>query len=107
HGERRGVPAARRKAAEERLLRGFVVEVEGLRVELRGEGLDVLGRDGDGVRQVLLPHREVLEVMHLDYWLPVCTGTALFRVSAITLTPPSGPGRAAGPRASSRGSPPR
>src|SRR5882724_1493114 len=41
HGDRRRVPAARRQAGEQRALRGLVIEVEGLRIELAGEGLDL------------------------------------------------------------------
>jgi hypothetical protein len=42
HGHRRGVPAARGQAAEDAASRRRVVQVEGLRVELAGEGGDVV-----------------------------------------------------------------
>src|SRR6185369_1735372 len=40
HRHRGGMPAARRQALEDRALRGALVEVEGLRIELAREGLD-------------------------------------------------------------------
>ena len=41
HGDRRGVPAARRQAAEQRALGGVVVEMEWLWVELARIGRDL------------------------------------------------------------------
>ena len=41
HGDRRRVPAAGGEAAEHRVFRRRLVEMEGLRIELPGEGLDL------------------------------------------------------------------
>src|SRR5262249_59587957 len=48
HGDGGGVPAARRQSAKQRVRRFLLVEVEGLRVELTGEGLDLLRVDDTG-----------------------------------------------------------
>jgi len=45
HRERSRVPAARREAAEERIARRLLVEMERLRIELGGKALDPLGID--------------------------------------------------------------
>jgi hypothetical protein len=42
HGQRRGVPAAGDKLAEDRPAAGFLVEMKGLRVKLFGESNDVV-----------------------------------------------------------------
>ena len=45
HGQRRRVPAAGREPAENRFACSFIIKVEGLRIELSGEGLDLFGVD--------------------------------------------------------------
>src|SRR5678815_3952840 len=63
HGHGGGVPAARRETAEYRALRGCVVQVERLRVELGGEALDPLGVDAQAPGAAeFLTDREILEV---------------------------------------------
>ena len=57
------MPAARREAGEDRATRGLVVEVEGLRVELGGEGGDRGGIDAQRGRGKFLPDNEVLEYL--------------------------------------------
>src|SRR6266702_339092 len=46
HGNGRGMPTRRGEALQRRLLGGGLVEVVGLRIELRCEPLDVLPRHG-------------------------------------------------------------
>src|SRR5262249_32999592 len=41
HGDGGRMPAARRQAGEERILRGLFIEMEGLRIELAGERLNL------------------------------------------------------------------
>src|SRR5262249_15405699 len=62
------------KAAEEARFRGRLVEVERLRIELRGECLYLVGRHGKRAGGILLPHLEVLEVV--QHGQPVCTRTS-------------------------------
>src|SRR2546427_767193 len=62
HGHRRGVPAARRQPPEYRAARGPFVEMEGLRVEFGGEGLDPFLFDAQTPGPEGLPHREVFEI---------------------------------------------
>jgi len=61
------VPAARGEAAEDRLLRGGVIQMKGLRVELRREAADALGihahARGAGV---LLSGGVIFQVAHLS-----------------------------------------
>src|SRR6476620_10161443 len=52
HGHRGGVPAARYQATEDRMTRGFLVEVEILRVEFPGEGDDVVLLDPQPLRRL-------------------------------------------------------
>src|SRR5207248_2311961 len=62
HGHRRGMPAARRLAAEDRAARRVAIEVERLRVEFRREGLDALLIYAQAPRAVDLAGGEVLEI---------------------------------------------
>jgi hypothetical protein len=62
HRQRRRVPAAGGKAAEDRVFGRFVVEVKGLRVERRGEAADRLGVHRDLAGPVGLARREVLKI---------------------------------------------
>jgi hypothetical protein len=61
HRHGRGVPSARDQLAEEGALRCLFVQVERLRIELRGERLDAVSRHGDGAGTELLSHLEVFE----------------------------------------------
>src|SRR4029453_866998 len=62
HGDRGGVPAAGRQSRKQRALRPLVVEVEGLRIELAGERLDLGRVDDMGRAREPLPDGEVLEI---------------------------------------------
>src|SRR5262249_28490932 len=62
HGDRGGVPAARRQSRKQRALRPLVVEVEGLRIELAGERLDLGRVDDMGRAREPPPDGEVLEI---------------------------------------------
>src|SRR5262249_24704153 len=62
HGHRRGVPAARRQALEQRILGRFLVEVEGLRVVVGGEALDLRGVERPRSAGESLPDVEIFEV---------------------------------------------
>jgi hypothetical protein len=62
HGEGRGVPAARGQALEERGPGRVVIEVERLRVERGGEGLDRFRVHPEPWRPILLSDHEVLEI---------------------------------------------
>src|SRR5439155_8983876 len=63
HGERGGMPAARRQAAENRRARGVVVEVKRLRIELRGETLDPLRVHMKRVRPEDLSDGKIFEIV--------------------------------------------
>ncbi len=54
HGQRGGVPAARHKAPENRLARGFLVDVKGLWIVLLGEGNDRVLSSGIGTTAIQL-----------------------------------------------------
>src|SRR5262245_65174 len=56
------MPATGREAAEQRALRGRVIEVEGLRVELRGKSFDLRRVDGVRAAAEALPDMKILEV---------------------------------------------
>src|SRR5262249_18330919 len=62
HGDRGGVPAARRQSREQRALRPLVIEVEGLRIELPGERLDLRRVDDMGRARESPSDGEVLEI---------------------------------------------
>ena len=62
HGDGRDMPAARRQAAEKRVLRRLFVEMEGLRIELFRESLDLLGFDAMGTGGEAPPGRDVVEI---------------------------------------------
>src|SRR6185437_13316174 len=64
HGDRRCVPAARDKTAEQRVTSRRIVEVERLRIELPGEGLDLLHIDDVCFGYETLADVEVLEIVH-------------------------------------------
>src|SRR5207249_2778160 len=64
HGERGGVPAACRQAAEYRAARGRLVEMEGLRIEFGGEALDPLLLDPQTPGSEFLSCSEIFEVTH-------------------------------------------
>src|SRR5207302_10640520 len=67
HGDRRGVPAARGEPLEERIVRGGFVEVIGLRIVLRGEGLDRFRIDAQAPGREFLAGREIFEIaFHAD-----------------------------------------
>src|SRR5213593_4484164 len=55
HGDRAGVPPAGGQPAEDRVARGVLVEMERLRVELRGKGLDSLLVDRQRTGAIDLP----------------------------------------------------
>ena len=61
HGDRHGVPAARREAAEQRALRRLIVEMKRLRVELAGKGLDLRGIDCVAGAGEALPDGKIVE----------------------------------------------
>src|SRR5262249_54270425 len=63
HRERGGVPAARGEALEDRGARGRFVQMERLRIELCGEGLDLLYIDGEAARSEGLANRVIFEVL--------------------------------------------
>src|SRR5439155_6496435 len=74
HGERRGVPAARREALEERIVRGSFVEVIGLRIVLRGECLDRFRIDAKAPGSEFLAGGEIFEIaFHVAYFTRVRT----------------------------------
>jgi len=52
------MPALGRQAAEQRFAARFLVEMKALRVELRGEFLDVVGGEGERSQFAPLPDRE-------------------------------------------------
>src|SRR4029077_18561213 len=62
HAHRRGMPAARSQALENRIARGGFIEMEGLRVELRREGLDLVLLDREPAGAEFLPDGIVLDV---------------------------------------------
>src|SRR5262245_4080206 len=62
HGERRGVPAARREPAENRAARRLLIEMERLGVEFSGETLDLLLLDPHAPGAVFLPGGEILQI---------------------------------------------
>jgi hypothetical protein len=57
-----GVPAARRQSAEERVVRGLFVEVEGLRIEFGREHLDLIGVNAEPPRAKGLADRKVFGI---------------------------------------------
>jgi hypothetical protein len=63
HGDRRGVPAARREAAQDRALRGFLIEMEWLRIEFGGKGFYPRGIDPQTTRAEFLAHDEILKIV--------------------------------------------
>jgi hypothetical protein len=63
HGERRGVPAARREAAQDRALRGFLIEMEWLRIEFGGKGFYPRSIDPQTNRVEFLAHDVILEIV--------------------------------------------
>jgi hypothetical protein len=62
HRNCRGVPAARCQSAEDRVARGLVVEVKGLRVEFGGEAPNLVHVDSRHSRCEGQPRDEVLEI---------------------------------------------
>src|SRR5205823_10343484 len=64
HGERGGVPSARRQAGEEGFAGGGFIEMERLRIELRGERLDRRRVETKLVREVFLSRGQVVEPDH-------------------------------------------
>src|SRR5262249_27766314 len=62
HGDSGGVPAARRQSGKQRALRLLLIEVEGLRIELTGERLDLRRVDDMGRAGEPPSDGEVLEV---------------------------------------------
>src|SRR5438270_12083672 len=64
HGKRGGMPSARRQAAEERVAGSGFVEMERLRIELGGEGLDRGCVQPKRFRHELLSGSEFLEPDH-------------------------------------------
>ena len=68
------MPAACGEAAEERTARRLVVQMEWLRIELCGEGLDGGRVDTKRCRDELLSRGEVFEIDHGDS--PRCTAMA-------------------------------
>src|SRR5580658_2843200 len=81
HRHRRGVPAACGEAVEQALARRILVEMEGLRVELRGEGLDLGCIDPARFGAELLADRKILEISHAHddaSWTPFRGNSAAF-----------------------------
>jgi hypothetical protein len=70
HGQRRRVPAACRQAAEQRALRGCVVQMERLGVKLGREPADDVGIDGQGARAENLAGLHVVEMDVFGHRLP-------------------------------------
>src|SRR3979490_701922 len=62
HGERGGMPAARRQAAEDRATRRRLVQIEGVRLEFGGETLDPLLLDPQPPGAEGLSYGKVLEI---------------------------------------------
>jgi hypothetical protein len=62
HRQRSRVPAARDQSPEDRVERGVLIEVEGLRIEFGCESLDPLLVDPHSSRAEGLAHREVFEI---------------------------------------------
>src|SRR5262249_45799619 len=62
HGDRRGMPAARHQAREQRVLGGVRIKMEGLRIELAGERCDLRGIDAMGSADEALSGFEIFEV---------------------------------------------
>ena len=58
------MPARRGKPTEQRLTARLLVEMEALRVELRGECLDQLGGERERAELAPLADRDVLEEPH-------------------------------------------
>src|SRR5580693_1118997 len=58
------MPAGCGQSAEQRLTAFLLVEMEALRIELRGEFLDRLGREGERAELAPLPNLDVLEEVH-------------------------------------------
>jgi hypothetical protein len=58
------VPAAGQQPAEDRALGGLVIEVEGLGIELAGEGEDLVPSHRASRRLADIPRRKVLEIEH-------------------------------------------
>src|SRR5436305_2982266 len=73
------MPARCRKPAEQRFAPLLLVEMEALRIELRGEFLDVFRGEGEGAELKPLPHLEVFEETHACY----STGSAARRLTMI------------------------
>src|ERR1043166_8964390 len=73
HGHRRGMPAARRQAAENRAARRIGVEVEGLRVEFGGEALDARLVDAQPTGAVALAGGQVLEIFASHVAVLLCS----------------------------------
>src|SRR5262249_61767452 len=61
-GDRGGVPAARRQSGKQCALRRLLVEVEGLRIELAGERLDLRRVDAVGRAREPPSDGEILEI---------------------------------------------
>src|SRR5262245_42631335 len=64
HGHRRGMPAARSQSPEERVAGAVLVQMKGLRIEFRGEGLDARGLDRKPARAEFLSRLKILEISH-------------------------------------------
>src|SRR5205823_9109714 len=64
HADRSDVPARGGEPAEQRFAARFLVEMEGLRIELRGKFLDRLGGEGKRSQFTPLPDRHLLEEAH-------------------------------------------
>src|SRR5579883_604979 len=64
HADRADMPAGGGKAAEQRVAALLLAQMKALRIELRGEGLDRLGGEGEGADLAPLPDLHVLEEPH-------------------------------------------
>src|SRR5205085_824685 len=62
HRDRRRVPAARGEPAKQAAARRLIVEMKGLRIELRGERLDLRFVDRMRLARETLPDVEIVEV---------------------------------------------
>ncbi len=98
HRDRRGLPAARHEPAEQAACAGRLVEVERLRVELRGERLDPLQIDGrDGPERKVWPTVRSSRIHRRGRWHRISSRLRRSRSLCTRVTPgavPPGAGAA-------------
>jgi len=75
------MPAARGRAAKERLPGGDLIEVERLRIELAGEGLDLICIDCMRPADKALSHLQIVEVK--DVGIGAAHGSMLLEMRGV------------------------